>query len=164
MYIALAAAGASAAVVISRTRDDWVVPPALLVGTAATVLALAASILFYVTWRVAPTVTHGWWAAAAVFGCVQALAVPRGGLVDPTELAARPGWLGIANVVSALIILTLVVAGTRATRTPDPLVLGLVAGHRGLPGSTRRRRARPARPVAVRPGRDDRRWSPRCTC
>lgn len=114
--------------VISTLRDDFVVPPALLVGTAATVLALAAAILFYVTWRVSPTVTHGWWASAALFGCVQALAVPRAGVVDPAELAARPGWLIVANLVSAVVILSLVVAGTRATRTPDPLVLGLSLG------------------------------------
>jgi signal transduction histidine kinase len=128
LYIAVAAGAATTAVVISSTRDDWVVPPTLLVGTAATVLALAASILFYVTWRVAPTVTHGWWAAAALFGCTQALAVPRAGVVDPAELAARPGWLVIANLVSALVLLALVIAGTRARRTPDPLVLGLTLG------------------------------------
>ncbi len=128
LYIAAATAAATAAVVVSMTRDDWVVPPTLLVGTAATVLALAASILFYVTWRVAPTVTHGWWACAALFGCTQALAVPRAGVVDPAELASRPGWLILANLVSALVILGLVIAGTRATRTPDPLVLGLSLG------------------------------------
>ncbi len=128
LYIALAAAAAGAAVVMSTTRDDWVVPPALLVGTAATVLGLAAATLFYVTWRVAPSVTVGWWAAAAIFGCVQALAVPRAGVVDPTGLASRPGWLSVANVVSALVILGLVIAGTRATRTPDPLALGLSLG------------------------------------
>jgi signal transduction histidine kinase len=128
LYIAAATAAATAAVVVSMTRDDWVVPPTLLVGTAATVLALAASILFYVTWRVSPTVTHGWWACAALFGCTQALAVPRAGVVDPAEVASRPGWLILANLVSALVVLGLVIAGTRATRTPDPLVLGLSLG------------------------------------
>ncbi|KRF36850.1 sensor histidine kinase [Nocardioides sp. Soil805] len=127
MYIASAAAATAAAVMISTTRDEWVVPPALLVGTAATIVALAASILFYVTWRMAPTVTHGWWAAAAIFGCVQWLAVPRAGVVD-AEVLARPGWQTIANAVSALVVLGLVVAGTRATRAPEPLALGLVLG------------------------------------
>ena len=128
LYIAAETAAAMTAVVVGATRDDWVVPPTFLVGTAATVLALAASILFYVTWRVAPTVTHGWWACAALFGCTQALAVPRAGVIDPDELASRPGWLVLANLVSALVILALVIAGTRATRTPDPLVLGLSLG------------------------------------
>lgn len=133
-YIAVAATAATAAAAISTTRDDWVVPPTELVGAAATVLALAASVLFYVTWRVAPTVTHGWWAAAALFGCTQALAVPRAGVIDSAELASRPGWVTIANLVSALVILGLVVAGTRATRTPDPLVLGLSLGVAGCLG------------------------------
>jgi signal transduction histidine kinase len=128
LYLAFAALAALAAVILSATRDDWVVPPALLVGTAATVLAFAASLLFYVSWRVAPTVTHGWWAAAALFACTQALTVPRSGVVDPTELTSRPAWLLVLNLVSAAVVLVLVVAGTRASRTPDPLVLGLSLG------------------------------------
>lgn len=134
LYIAMAAAAATLAVVLSATRDYWVVPPSNLVGTAAAVLGLAASVLFYVTWRVAPTVTHGWWAAAALFGCTQALAVPQLGVVESTDLAARPGWLSLANLVAALVILALVVAGTRATQVPDPLALGLSLGIAGCLG------------------------------
>jgi signal transduction histidine kinase len=128
MYIAVTALAALAAVVLSATRDDWVVPPALLVGTAATVLAFAAALLFYVSWRVSPSVTHGWWAGAAIFACTQALTVPRSGVVDPTDLAARPGWMVVLNLVSALVVLGLVVGGTRASRTPEPLVMGLSLG------------------------------------
>ena len=127
-FILAAALAAVAAVVLSATRDDTVVPPALLVGTAATVLAFAASLLFYVAWRVAPTVTHGWWACAALFGCTQALTVPRFGVLDPAEVEAHAGWLLVSNLVAALVILALVVAGTRASRCPDPLVLGLTLG------------------------------------
>jgi signal transduction histidine kinase len=135
IYIAAAAALAALGVaVLGTTRDEFVVPPSLLVGTAATVLALAAAILFYVTWRVTPTVTHGWWAAAALFGCTQALAVPRAGILGADDLTTRPGWQGIANLVAAVVVLALVVAGTRATRVPDPLVLGLSLGVLGCLG------------------------------
>lgn len=133
-YIAMAATAATAAVLVSTTRDAWVVPPTEVVGTAAAVLGLAASVLFYVTWRVQPTVTHGWWAAAALFGCTQALAIPQAGVLGTAELASRPGWTSLANLVSALVILALVVAGTRASRTPDPLVLGLSLGVAGCLG------------------------------
>jgi hypothetical protein len=45
IYIAAAAALAALGVaVLGTTRDAFVVPPSLLVGTAATVLALAAAI------------------------------------------------------------------------------------------------------------------------
>ena len=96
----------------------------LLVGTAT----VAASVFFYLHWRIRASDTSGWLALVLAAAAVPGLALGGFALTHPDDVARQSSWLFVFRVVVVLGLIAMVTLSRRVRVPGDPLAVGLLVG------------------------------------
>ncbi|WP_432476760.1 ATP-binding protein [Nocardioides sp. GXQ0305] len=98
---------------------------ATLTRSVGGVLTLLGALVLYMWWRDADRPEPAWLIAAPAYLAAQSIVTVAMRVSDHPDVVARPGWLGLTQLVAALVLVGMVAAAHRVPLRADPLVLGL---------------------------------------
>lgn len=101
---------------------------ALITGALAGALLLIATLAFYFHWLTAPSRRHSWTVSAMAVMATQVLVSSVHYLTDPSDAPGSTAWTGTIDLLTGVVVVTLMMLGARAVRNPQPLLVGLGVG------------------------------------
>lgn len=113
---------------LSTDRPNRLVVAASLDALVRGPAAVAATLCFYVAWRISAKPQLIWLAAVSAAIAVQAVLQSGLQLVDITHQVGGSLWLALFDVVSLVLIARLSVAAGRRSHHGDPVFLGALVG------------------------------------
>lgn len=113
---------------LATDRHDVLVSAAGLDGLVVVPAAVAATLCFYVAWRISARPSLAWWATGTAVVAIQGVTVAGLQLADPKLTDHQGFWMAMSDGALLVSILAITDAARRTTRLGEPVVLGIVTG------------------------------------